>query len=68
MADKKWGNCKNCRFFGSASRTPGDAEAARCNQPQLSAFELKVFGASGCNAFELRAGISEQPAEQQPSM
>ncbi len=63
MAEGNWGNCKNCRYFGSKSQKPDATEAARCMQPTLSNFELKVYGASGCNAFELRAGLAE-PVEQ----
>jgi hypothetical protein len=65
MAEKNWGHCKNCKHFGSHARQPDAAEAARCNQPQLTKFELRVFGASGCNAFELRAGLGEE-AEAHP--
>jgi hypothetical protein len=30
-------------------------EEAPCKQPELSRYTLIVFGASGCDAFELRA-------------
>ena len=63
MATRKWGNCRDCRFFASHSTQPRDDEQARCTHPELSRFELQVSGASGCNAFELRQPISA-PAEQ----
>lgn len=66
MAEKNWGNCKNCKHFGSHARQPDAAEAARCNQPQLSKFELRVFGAAGCNAFELRPGLIDVDFAHQP--
>jgi len=33
-------------------------EEAGCNEPKLKKLELRVFGASGCNAFQLREGLS----------
>jgi hypothetical protein len=38
---------------------PLEDEEAACQQPELSRYELRVFGASGCNAFELRATLTE---------
>jgi hypothetical protein len=34
---------------------------------ELSRFELTVFGASGCNGWELRPGLTEQAEEQPPA-
>jgi CBS domain-containing protein len=65
MADRRWGHCQRCRFFDSPAPVPMGNEEARCRQPDLIAFELLVFGASGCNAFELREGVS--PAAEQPA-
>lgn len=62
MADKDWGNCKNCRYFGSHKQSPDDKELANCMQPELRDYDLKVSGLSGCNAFELRAAA---PAVQE---
>lgn len=65
MAERKWGHCKHCKYFSSPANVPLDAEEARCLHPELSQYELTVFGASGCNGFELRKGIPagvEQPA------
>jgi hypothetical protein len=59
MAEQKnRGNCKGCRHFSSPSPTPSDTEVARCMQSELRKFELSVSGASGCNAFEARAGVA----------
>jgi hypothetical protein len=66
MADRQWGHCRSCRFFASPARIPFGTEEARCAHPELSKFELTVFGASGCNAWELRPGLSEQ-VEAQPA-
>ncbi len=69
MANNNWGHCQNCRYFGSPARVPVATEEARCLQPQLAKYELKVFGASGCRAFELREGVSrslEEPATTSP--
>ncbi|MCP3102247.1 hypothetical protein LZ198_25590 [Myxococcus sp. K15C18031901] len=67
MAGGQWGNCKGCRYFGSNNPNPGDNETQRCNQQELRAFDLKVSGASGCNAFEARAGAGaaqyQEPAQ-----
>jgi hypothetical protein len=67
MADQDWGNCKNCRYFGSHDPKPGEQELASCMQPELSDFDLKVSGLSGCNAFELRqaAPISQEAPSAQ---
>jgi hypothetical protein len=67
MADKHWGNCKNCRYFSSRAAQPEADERARCMQPELQDFDLIVFGASGCNAFELRVGLTEESSEQPPA-
>jgi len=76
MADGRWGHCRTCRFFGSPAHLPLGTEEARCKQPELSKFELTVFGANGCNAWDLRAGLpaqiedrpfEEQGFEEQPS-
>lgn len=60
MANGRWGHCQRCRFFASPARIPLEDEEARCQEPTLSRFELLVFGASGCNAFELREGVSDE--------
>lgn len=60
MADDNWGHCRNCRYFGSPASQPLGSEEARCKQPDLEQFELRVFGSSGCNAWELRPGVSEE--------
>jgi hypothetical protein len=64
MADRTWGHCQHCKYFASPARLPLVEEEARCEQPALSKYQLLVFGASGCNAFELRPGLAktaEQP-------
>jgi hypothetical protein len=66
MSERNWGHCQHCRFFGSPSRVPLEDEEAACQQPELSKFELRVFGASGCNSFELRSGVSE--SEEHPGI
>lgn len=66
MSDQSWGHCQHCRFFASPSRRPLQDEEAACRQPELSRYELRVFGASGCNAFELRPGLTE--AEERPGL
>jgi hypothetical protein len=62
--DKKWGHCRNCRFFASPARVPFGSEEARCEQPTLSKFRLTVYGSCGCNAWELRMGLPETVEEQ----
>lgn len=65
MTDNQWGHCQHCKYFGSPARTPVSSEEAACNQPQLAAHRLTIFGACGCTLFELRAGLdqrTEQPA------
>ena len=57
MRQPSFGHCKHCRHFASPARKPLDLEEARCLQPHLQNYELIVFGASGCNAFELREGL-----------
>jgi len=66
MANKQWGHCRNCRFFASPAKVPALSEEARCMQPQLSQFELTVFGANGCNGWELRPGLTAEA--EQPSV
>ena len=63
MTDRTWGHCQNCKYFASPSHRPVASEEARCLQPELARFELKVFGASGCKAFELRPGLSREVEE-----
>lgn len=58
MPDQKWGHCRSCEHFGSPADVPLITEEARCNHRALKRFELTVFGASGCNNWELRAGLS----------
>ena len=60
MTDGKWGHCQHCKYFGSPARAPLVNEEARCEEPNLSHYHLTVFGANGCNAFELRPGLSPQ--------
>ncbi len=59
MANGQWGHCQHCRYFASPARVPLVEEEARCAQPTLAKFELLVFGANGCNGFELRPGLAE---------
>jgi hypothetical protein len=59
MSTANWGHCHRCKFFASPSRQPLEDEEAACKQPELSRYALRVFGASGCNAFEVRAGLAE---------
>lgn len=54
-----WGHCKHCQHFGSPASMPLGEEEAPCGNPLLSRYGLRVFGSSGCNAFYLRAGLSE---------
>jgi hypothetical protein len=67
MADNNWGHCKGCRYFDSHQAT--DTEVAKCMQSTLREFDLSVSGASGCNAFEARAGLPGgiSPREPAPS-
>lgn len=58
MSDNQWGHCRNCKHFGSPARIPLDSEEAACREPVLAKFELRVFGAAGCNRFELRPGVA----------
>ncbi|MHB8419321.1 MAG: hypothetical protein ACYDCL_14685 [Myxococcales bacterium] len=65
MADDRWGHCRECKFFGSPARRPLEDEEAACLHPVLSKYKLTVFGASGCNGWDLRGGIeagSDQPS------
>jgi len=57
--DHQWGHCRSCKFFGSPARVPLGGEEARCTQPELSKYQLTVFGANGCNEWEMRPGLSE---------
>ncbi len=57
-AQKNWGNCKGCRYFSSSNSNPSDTDVAKCKQSELQEFDLSVSGASGCNAFEARAGVA----------
>jgi hypothetical protein len=66
MSDRAWGHCEHCKFFASPSRVPLEDEEAACQHPELSQYELRVFGASGCNAFELRQGLAE--TEERPGL
>jgi hypothetical protein len=68
MADHAWGHCQHCRYFASPARIPLPNEEARCKQPDLSRYDLKVFGASGCNAFELRMGLEREVEEPRPHL
>lgn len=64
--NQNWGHCQHCKHFASPARAPLPAEEARCLQPELGKYELIVFGASGCRAFELRPGFQasiEEPPE-----
>jgi hypothetical protein len=45
---------------------PLEDEEAACAHPELSKFALLVFGASGCNGFELRPGLAE--TEERPGL
>ena len=54
-----WGHCQRCRYFASPSRIPLEEEEAECEHPALARFQLRVFGAGGCNGFELRPGLSQ---------
>ena len=60
MASSNFGHCKHCRYFASPSKRPLELEEAPCTEPRLRAFGLITFGASGCNAFTLREGLSER--------
>jgi hypothetical protein len=66
MSDRAWGHCQHCKYFGSPARVPLQDEEATCQQPELSKYQLLVFGASGCNGFELRPGLAE--SEERPGL
>ena len=66
MDNHQWGHCQHCRYFGSLARIPLPNEEARCQHAELSRYELKVFGASGCRGFELRAGLEKEVEEPRP--
>lgn len=70
----QWGHCEHCKYFASPALVPVGSEEAKCMHRALSKFNLLVFGASGCSAFELRPGLPESverpeqiPAEQRES-
>jgi hypothetical protein len=65
MQDANWGHCNHCKHFGSPAKAPLGGEEAGCNEPRLSKFQLRVFGACGCNRFMLRPGFT-QAAESPP--
>lgn len=65
MADKNWGHCQHCKFFASPAPMPVEDEEAACKHPVHSKYQLLVFGACGCNGFELRPGLEKQ-TEQPP--
>ena len=67
MADKNWGNCKGCRYFGTHNANPGDGDVARCMEPDLQAFDLQVSGTSGCNEFEARTGVAGGVSQEEPA-
>lgn len=62
--DSRWGHCMHCKHFASPARVPLAEEEARCNQPELSRFQLTVFGLNGCVGWELREGLS--PTVEEP--
>lgn len=66
MADHQWGHCEHCKFFASPAPVPLDAEEAECKHPILSKYGLHVFGASGCNGFQLRPGLSQKKGPERP--
>jgi len=59
MTNGQWGHCRTCKFFGSPARVPLGSEEARCGQSELSRRELTVFGANGCNLWDLRPGLPQ---------
>lgn len=61
-----WGHCQHCKYFGSPASMPLVDEEAACQQPELSKYQLLVFGAGGCDGFELRAGLAE--TEERPGL
>ena len=58
MGDKNWGHCNHCKFFESPARAPLGGEEARCLHPVMGKHDLRVFGACGCDLFDLRPGFS----------
>lgn len=68
MTDFNWSHCRTCRFFGSRAAVPLGGEEAPCRHPTLAQFELSVFGASGCNGWALRPGLSERSEHPQPQI
>ena len=54
-----WGHCSHCKYFDTPAKAPLEGEEAACAQPELNKFELRVFGTSGCNHFELRPGLDK---------
>jgi hypothetical protein len=65
MSDRVWGHCQHCKHFGSPARIPIGNEEAACQHPTLVKYQLLVFGAGGCNCFELRPGLAE--TDEQPT-
>jgi hypothetical protein len=63
MTERSWGHCQNCKHFASLSRKPVASEEARCLHPDLSRYDLKVFGSCGCRGFELRPGLGREVEE-----
>ena len=59
MENQKWGHCEHCKYFASPALVPVGNEESKCIHPVLAKYELLVFGAGGCNGFELRAGLPE---------
>jgi hypothetical protein len=56
--DNAWGHCMHCKHFGSPAQIPLANEEASCEHAGLLPYQLRVFGTSGCNGFELRPGVS----------
>jgi hypothetical protein len=64
MKDRAWGHCQDCRFFAKPEpvrRLDGHA-GAYCQHPVLSKYQLFVYGAGGCNGFDLRPSFEDRPA------
>ncbi len=59
-----WGHCQHCKHFASPARMPLEDEEAACRHPVLSKYQLLVFGAGGCNGFDLRPGIAPTSEER----
>jgi hypothetical protein len=65
--NSRWGHCNHCKYFQSPAKAPLPGEEASCGEPVLAKFQLRVFGMSGCNHFELRAGLSKRIEEWRPA-